>query len=175
MTVKALATGVAAVVAIAAASAGLMAGHATAFHVQPVVLDSPLPLDPPRAPDLPTADQLTNILTGFTDPLARDETKNGLVEGGFSRFQRPWVAVPDQGHALYEEMRRVYRTGNFPLSFNAANIEPAGPNTARADVAISRSDRDHTTLMEALLFVDQGGWMLSHDSAVAVLRAAQGH
>lgn len=174
MFVKTLATAVAAVLAMGAASAGAAAGHPGAFHVQPVVVSAPRPLDSPPAPDLPTPDQLTNILTNFIDPLASDETKNGLVEGGFSRFQRPWVAVPDGGHALYEEMRSVYRTGNLPFSFNVTNIHPAGANTVSADVAISQSDPDHTTVTEPLMFVDQRGWRLSHDSAMAMLRAGKG-
>lgn len=175
MTVRTLATGVAAAVAIGAASTGVAASHPSAFHVQPVVVSAGFPMDPPPAPGLPTADQLTNILTSFIDPMASDETKNGLVEGGFSRFQRPWVAVPDGGHGLYEEMRSVYRTGNLPLSFNVTNIQPVGANTARADVAISQSDPDHTTVTEPLMFVNQDGWRLSRDSAMAMLQAGRGH
>ncbi|WP_142279558.1 hypothetical protein [Mycobacterium arosiense] len=163
------------VIAIGAGSAGVAAGNPNAFQVQPVVVNVGFPMDPPPPPVLPTADQLTSILTRFIDPMAGDETKNGLVEGGFSRFQRPWVAAPDGGHGLYEEMRNVYRTGNLPLSFNVTNIRPAGANAATADVAISQSDPDHTTVTEPLMFVDQGGWRLSYDSAMAMLRAGKGH
>jgi len=175
MTVRTLAAGAAALVVIGAASAGVAAGHPSAFHVQPVVVSAGFPLEPPPAPGVPTADQLTNILTSFIDPMASDETKNGLVEGGFSRFQRPWVAAPDGGHGLYEEMRSAYRTGHLPLSFNVTNIQPAGANAASADVAISQSDPDHTTFTEPLMFVDQDGWRLSRDSAMAMLQAAKGH
>ena len=72
MTVKSLATGVAALAAIGAAAAGvtcIASVTAASPHVQPVVFGAPLPLDP--AVDLPTPDQLATVLNTLQDQIGR--------------------------------------------------------------------------------------------------------
>jgi hypothetical protein len=170
MTVKFLATGVAAVAVIAAAAAGVTSIASTspiAFPVQPRALGTSLPLDqpppPPPAPNLPTADQLSSLCNGVTDPGVSYTTKNNLVQGGIS---------PDEGHAADHELRKAYRDGKFPLSFNVTNIQPAGPNAATADVATS-GPKLAAPITQNLTFVNEGGnWMMRHDSAMALLQAA---
>jgi hypothetical protein len=167
MTVKFLATGVAAVAVIGAAAADIASSHPAVFQVRPVALGASLPLDqpppPPPAPNLPTADQLSSLCNGVTDPGVSYTTKNNLVQGGIS---------PDEGHAADHDLRKAYRDGKFPLSFNVTNIQPAGPNAVTADVATS-GPKLAAPITQNLTFVNEGGnWMMRHDSALALLQAA---
>lgn len=196
MAAKTLAVGLAAVGAIGVAAVGLTAGaadigggHRSAFAVQPVGTGAPLPLDPPTpapvepvpasleaqvppaapppeqpAAALPSAEQLTDLLIRLSDAGVSYKTKEGLVEGGIES---------GEGHGLDHELRKAYRAGELPLAFEVTNIQPAGPNTASADVAIS-GPKLQPPVTKPLTFVDQGGtWVLSHDSAVALVQAFQ--
>ena len=87
MTVKSLATGVAAVAAIGAAAAGVTCVASvtgTLPQAQPVVFSAPLPLDPvlPGA-DVPTPDQLVSLLNSLQDPSVPFASKSNLVQVGF--------------------------------------------------------------------------------------------
>ena len=168
MTVKLLATGVAAVATIGAAAAGVasaVAGGASALQVRPVVLGAPLdpPPPPPGAPPLPSPEQLSDLATRVTDPGVSYETKFGLVENGISA---------DEGHVADHDLRKAFRNGNFPEQFNVTNIQPVGPNGVTADVAIT-GPKFAGPVNKQLAFVDQGGtWVLQHDSAIALVQAA---
>ncbi|MBO0866157.1 MAG: hypothetical protein J2P16_13920 [Mycobacterium sp.] len=183
MTVKALATGVATVAAIGAAAAGVTSvasgvtsGHPAALQVQPVVFGTPVPLDQPPAPNpppppappgapaaLPTADQLSSVCNSVTNPGVGYTAKNNFVQGGFS---------PNDGTVADHDLRKAYRDGNFPQQYNVTNIQPAGPNAATADVAIS-GPKFAGPVTKNLQFVNEGGnWVLSHDSALALVQAA---
>ncbi|MBS4727154.1 hypothetical protein MSM1_01815 [Mycobacterium sp. SM1] len=163
MTAKFLATGLAAVAVIGAAADGA-ASHPAVFQVQPVALESPLPLDPPPPPPgLPTADQLSSLCAQVTDPGVSYTTKTSMVQGGIS---------PEEGHVADHDLRKAYRDGKFPESFTVTNIQPAGPNAATADVAIS-GPKFAGPVTKHLLFVNEdGNWVLSHDSALALLQAS---
>ncbi|EUA18382.1 hypothetical protein I552_9608 [Mycobacterium xenopi 3993] len=68
MTVKPLATGVATIAAITAAAAGLTSvADSVSSQPQPVAVSAPLPLDPPPAPNLPSAEQLTDLCNQVTN------------------------------------------------------------------------------------------------------------
>ena len=122
-----------------------------------------LPQDPPPAPGLPTPDQLSGLCNQATDPGVSYTTKNNLVQGGIS---------PDEGHVADHDLRKAYRNGNFPEQFNVTNIQPAGPNAATADVAIS-GPKFAGPVTKNLAFVNEGGnWILQHDSAIALVQAA---
>jgi len=171
MTVKSLATGVAAVATIGAAAAGvtsIAAGstsiHPVALPVQPVVLGAPLPIFPPPAADLPTAGDLSSLLTNLTNPGVSYHSKTGLVAGGIS---------DDEGRDADHKLRQADHDGKFPQSYDVTNIQPAGPNGATADVAIS-GPKFPAPITQHLAFVQQGGWVLQHDSALALLQAATG-
>ena len=100
----------------------------------------------------------------MTDPGVSYTTKTNLVENGIS---------PDEGHLADHDLRKAYREGKFPETFNVTNIAPAGPN-ATADVAIS-GPKFAGPVTKQLMFVNQGGnWILQHDSAIALLQAATG-
>ena len=91
-------------------------------------------------------------------------TKTNLVENGIS---------PDEGQLADHDLRKAYRDGKFPETFNVTNIQPVGPN-ATADIAIS-GPKFAGPVSRQLMFVNQGGnWIRSHDSALALVQAATG-
>ena len=91
-------------------------------------------------------------------------TKTNLVENGIS---------PDEGQLADHDLRKAYRDGKFPETFNVTNIQPVGPNVT-ADVAIS-GPKFAGPVSRQLMFVNQGGnWIRSHDSALALVQAATG-
>ncbi|MGH3553478.1 MAG: hypothetical protein ACRDT5_12960 [Mycobacterium sp.] len=163
MTVKSLATGVAAVAAISAAAAGVtcIASVAPATpQVQPVVFGAPLPLDP--ATDVPTADELITVLNGLQNPSVPFASKSYLVEGGVGGVE---------AHIADRKLQKAAANGSLPLSFNIANVVPAGPGTASADVTATGPHLAPTT--QNLTFVNQGGWKLSKGSAMTLIQSVQ--
>ncbi len=163
MTIKSVAVSVAALAAIGAA-AGVAAGAASSTTaVRPVVFSAPLPLDP--ATNLPTPDQLTTVLNSLADPGVPFANKSGLVEGGISSGQ---ASMADH------EIKKAEKKGELPLAFNVSNIQPSGPNTASAAVAIS-GPKLQPPVTQNLTFVNQGNWVLSRDSAMTLVQAASGN
>jgi hypothetical protein len=168
---KSVATSVAALGAIGAAAVGVTSAAfvpAGPAQVQLAAVGAPLPQDPPPpAPgqNLPTPDQLSGLCAQTTDPGVSYTTKTNLVENGIS---------PDEGHVADHDLRKAYRDGKFPEQFNVTNIQPAGPNMAQADVAIT-GPKFAGPVTKHLVFIDQGGnWMLQHDAALALVQAATG-
>ena len=165
-TVKSIVTGAAAVAAIGAAAAGVTSiGSVTPTmpQVQPVAVGLPLPQDPPPpGANVPTPEQLTVLLNSLSDPGVSYTTKTGLVQGGIDS---------GEGHLFDHELRKAYRDGEFPLSFNVSNIQPSGPNAATADVTVS-GPKLPAPVTRNLTFVNQGDWTLSQDSAAQLLQAA---
>ncbi len=167
---KSIATGVAALAVIGGAAAGIAAVAAPGglTQVQLAALGAPQPQDPPPPPpapgqNLPTPDQLSSLCTQATDPGVSYTTKTNLVENGIS---------PDEGHLADHDLRKAYRNGNFPEQFNVTNIQPAGPNMAQADVAIT-GPKFAGPVTKHLVFINQGGnWILQHDAALALIQAA---
>ncbi len=160
---KSLATGVAAVAAIGAAAAGVtcIASVTSATpQVQPVVFGAPLPQDP--AANVPTADQLITVLNGLQNPNVPFASKSYLVEGGVSGVE---------GHIADHELQKAQAHGSLPLTFNVANIVPAGPAAASADVTATGPHLAPTT--QNITFVNQGSWKLSKNSAMTLIQAVQ--
>lgn len=166
MTVKMLATGAAAVAAVAAAAAGVTSfatGSSSAVPVQPVAVGVPFAQDPPPAPGLPTAGDLSSLCTNLTNPGVNYHSKTGLVAGGIN---------DNDGRVADHDLREAFRAGKFPQSYDVTNIQPGAPNTATADVAIA-GPKFPTPVTRNLTFVNQGGaWAIAPDSAQALVQAA---
>ncbi|MBV8179925.1 MAG: hypothetical protein JO045_14205 [Mycobacterium sp.] len=165
MTLKSLATGVAAVAAIGAAAAGVtcIASVTAALpEVQSVVFSAPLPLDPvvPGA-DVPTPDQLATVLNTLQDPSVSFANKGYLIEGG----------IPVPASLADHELQKAAAKGSLPLTFNFTSITPAGPGIAAA--ALTATGPHLAPTYENLTFVDQGGWKLSHDSAMTLIQSVR--
>lgn len=177
MTVKSLATGMAALAAIGAAAAGvtcIASVTAVSPDVQPVVFGAPSPasgrypqpLDPvaPAGVNVPTPDQLVTVLNTLQDPSVPFANKGYLVEGG----------IPVPAGVADHELQKAAAKGTLPLTFNITNIVPSGPGAAMATITASGPRLAPTP--EYLRFVDQGGWKLSHDSAMTLISAVRsGH
>ncbi|UQX09387.1 hypothetical protein [Candidatus Mycobacterium methanotrophicum] len=166
MTLKSLATGVAAIAAIGAAAADVTcvaSVTATLPAVAPVVFSAPLPLDPvPPGADLPTLDVLIGLLNSLQDPSVPFASKSNLVEGGVGGVE---------GHYADKKLQQAAARGSLPLTFNITNIAPAGPAAASASVTASGPHLAPTT--ENITFVDQGGWKLSRTSAMTLIKSVQ--
>lgn len=141
----------------AAAAVGALTAVGAAPAVELTVFDMPLA----PAADLPTADQLTGVLNGLADPAVPFAAKDGLVEGGVGGAE---ASMADH------KLQKAARKGELPLSFGVANIAPGGPGAATADVTVSGPKLEPTTVN--VTFVDEGGWKLSRESAVSLLRQA---
>jgi hypothetical protein len=166
MTMKTLATGMAALAAVGAAAAGvtsIASVTAASPRVQPVVFGAPLPLDPvaPVGVDLPTAYQLTTVLNTLQDPSVSFASKGDLIEGG----------IPVPASLADHELQKAAAKGSLPLTFNITNIAPAGPGAATATITATGPHLAPTP--EYLTFVDQGGWKLSHDSAMTLIQSVR--
>lgn len=124
--------------------------------VAPVVFGVPLPLDP--VADVPTAEQITGVLSSLADPGVPFAAKSYLVEGGIGRIE---ARTAD---AL---MKNAVAKGQIPLSFTVGAITPTGPGLASATITATGPSMPATT--QTVSFVDQGGWKLSRASATTVL------
>jgi hypothetical protein len=163
VTVKSLATGMAALAAIGAAAASVTcvaSVTAASPQVQPVVFGAPLPLAP--GVDLPTPDQLIFVLNSLQDPSVPFSGKSNLVQGGIGGVE---------GHFADKKLQQAAAHGSLPLTFNITNITPAGPGAASANITATGPHLAPTS--ENLTFVDQGGWMLSRTSAMTLIQSVQ--
>lgn len=151
----------AAVVVMLCAAVGGLTSHPTPVtpQVQPLVFGVPIPLDPAR--DQPAPDELVRVLNGIADPTVWFVDKSDLIEDGVG---------PAEGNLADVGARRAARKGELPLSFTVSDIQPAGPGRARATVDVSGPRIP--TVTKLLTFVDQGGWKLSHMSAMTLLQTA---
>lgn len=142
-----------------------MAESAPAAAIRVAAFGAPLPRDPapepPPSPALPTAEQVTSILTGLTDPNIADPTRSDLVQGGTDSGERRAFR--------HSSLTKAAAHGELPLSFTVGNIWPVGPHTAAAQVTISGPKMPAPTI-PVLTFVDQGGWKLSSDSAATLIQ-----
>jgi hypothetical protein len=169
-TMKSIATGVAAVAAIGAAAAGVtsVAAVPASPRVQPVAVGAPLPQDPAPAPaadaSLPTASQVSGLLSSLTDPSVSFADKGNLVEGGIGGMQ---------AHIADGELQKAAKNGDLPLTFNVTNIQPAAPGSATADVAFS-GPKLSTPVTENVTFVNEGNWILSRHSAIQLVKLLRG-
>ncbi|OIN82135.1 hypothetical protein BST29_10085 [Mycobacterium malmoense] len=168
---KFLATGVAIVGAVGAAAVGVAstAPVAAPARVQLAAVGAPygpaLPQAPaPGATSMPTAAQLTGLLTSLADPSVSFANKGNLVEGGISGTE---------AHLADHELKKAAKNGDLPLTFNITNIQPGAPGSATADVAVS-GPKLPNPVTQSVTFVNQGSWMLSRASAMELLQAA-GH
>lgn len=158
MSVKSLATGAAAAALVGAAATAVscLATVAPAAATAPAtVFFAPLPLDP--ATDVPAPEQLTDVLNTLADPGVPAAGKSYLIEGGLG---------PVEAGVMDRKMHKGVQNGKFPLAISVANIAPAGPGAATADVTASGPKMEPRSVN--LTFVDQGGWKLSKSSLMTL-------
>ena len=131
MTLKHLATGMAAAAIIGGVAAGVTSvAFATPMAspaVQPVVFGAPLPQTP--APELQSA--LVATLDGLQGGGSFSGSKAAFIQGGLGRIE---------GITADRAFSNASAKGYFPLSFTVADIDQQGP-TATANVTATASQR----------------------------------
>ncbi|OBI89686.1 hypothetical protein [Mycobacterium sp. 1245805.9] len=163
-SVKFFAGGAAALAVIGGAAAGVtsMVAPGEWASVRLIAVGAPLPLDPPQAVNVPTADQLTGLLNSLADPSVSFSNKSNLVQGGISGLE---------AHVADKKLQKAAKNGDLPLAFGVTNIQPAAAGSATADVAVS-GPKLTSPVTQNVTFVNQGGWVLSRASAMELLQAA---
>ncbi|OBI13793.1 hypothetical protein A5712_04620 [Mycobacterium sp. E2327] len=163
-TVKFFAGGAAALAVIGGAAAGItsIAAPGEQASVRLITVGAPLPLDPPQAVNVPTANQLTGLLNSLADPSVSFSNKSNLVEGGISGIE---------AHVADKKLQKAAKNGDLPLTFGVSNIQPTAAGSATADVAVS-GPKLTSPVTQNVTFVNQGGWVLSRSSAMELLQAA---
>lgn len=111
------------------------------------------------AAELPTTEQVSWVLTALADPAIPDKAKNSLVQGGIGSAERRAFT--------HSRLKIAAAHGELPMTFDVGNIWRVGADTAAAQVTLSGPKLVPTT--KVLTFVDQGRWMLSSDSAAALI------
>ncbi|MCV7174515.1 hypothetical protein [Mycolicibacterium sphagni] len=162
MTLKLLATGVAAAAIVGGAAAGVTSvafSSPVAPAVQPVVFGAPMPQTP--APEL--QGQLVATLNGLQGGGSFSGSKASYIEGGLGRIE---------GITADRAFNNASAKGLFPLSFNVVNIDQEGP-TATADVtATAANGQTATQNIQFIAGPSPTGWQLTKQSALALMSGA---
>lgn len=163
MTLKLLATGVAAAAIVGGVAAGVtsvaFSSPVPAPAVQPVVFGAPMPQAP--APELQS--QLVATLDGLQGGGSFSGAKASYIQFGLGRFE---------GIAADRAFRNASTKGLLPLSFNIADIDQEGP-TATANVTATAPNGETAT--QSIQFVEgpsPSGWQLTKQSALALMQGA---
>jgi hypothetical protein len=161
VSLKSLTTGVAAATLVGAATLGVTSiapvSATTSPAISPVVFGTPLPLD--------TDPSLTSEFTGILNQLANSgkvSDKGYLIEGGLGIIE---------GRAADRALKNASAKGYLPLSFS---LTPPDVNGDRATTTVTASGPHTSAVSQSVTFVNQQGWKLSKDSALAIMSAAGG-
>lgn len=163
MTLKLLATGVAAAAIVAGAAAGVTS---VAFStpvaspaVAPVVFGVPLPQQP--APELQSA--LVATLDGLQSGGSFSGAKAAFIQGGLGRIE---------GIGADRAFSNASAKGYFPLSFVVADIDQEGPVATANVTATAANGATATQSIQFIAGPSPTGWQLTKSSALALMNAA---
>ncbi|MEB3049170.1 hypothetical protein KV112_05325 [Mycolicibacter sp. MYC123] len=163
MNLKLITAGMAVAAGIGAAVGGTLVVAVPAFATPGV----PAPLDPappaqpvPSGAALPTTGEVAGMLTRLSDAGIGYKEKGDLVGNGITQ---------EEGHGLDHELRKAYRDGELPYDFNVLNVVSTGDGQALANVTIAGPKMPAPQTVP-LKLVDQGSWVLSHDSATQLMQ-----
>lgn len=176
MTGKLLLVGAAALAVIGVSAGGVASAEPAA--PEDTVAGAPIPLEPappapapapaPPAPSgvpLPTTGEVSGMLTRLSDAGIGYKEKADLVENGITQHE---------GHELDSELRKDYRDGELPYNFDVINVVQTGEGQGLANVTISGPKMPAPQTVP-LQLVDQGRWVLSHDSATQLMQILAAH
>jgi hypothetical protein len=112
---------------------------------------------------VPTPDEVVAVMAKLTDPGIPAVNKGNIVTPGFS---------PDEAGTIDDHLHRMDAFGGLlPPDFVVTDIEPAPGNFAGATVATTGGYK-HATNPRPIVLVNQGGhWLITSDTATAVLDA----
>jgi len=145
------------VIAIVTASAALMTAPVTALA------DCGDPGQSPCVGPVPGTDQVLAVLAKMADPGISAASKTDVVSPGFT---------PDEAGTIDNHLQRMDAFGGLlPPNFVVTDIEPAPADMAGATVETTGGYK-HATRLRPIVLVNQGGhWLITHDTAMAVLDA----
>ncbi|GAY15165.1 hypothetical protein [Mycobacterium sp. shizuoka-1] len=162
MTLKLLATGVAAAAIVGGAAAGVTSvafSSPVAPAVAPVVFGAPLPQAP--APELQS--QLVATLDGLQGGGSFSGVKASYIEGGLGRIE---------GITADRAFSNASAKGLFPLSFAVADIDQEGPSATANVTATAPNGATATQSIQFIAGPSPTGWQLTKQSALALMQAA---
>ena len=162
MTLKLLATGVAAAAIVGGAAAGVTSvafSSPVAPAVQPVVFGAPMPQAP--APELQS--QLVATLNGLQGGGSFSGAKASYIEGGLGRIE---------GITADRAFSNASAKGLFPLSFNVADIDQEGPTATANVTATAPTGASATQAIQFIAGPSPTGWQLTKQSALSLMSAA---
>lgn len=163
MTLKLLATGVAAAAIVAGAAAGVtsvaVSNPAASPAVSPVVFGAPLPQAP--APELQSA--LVATLDGLQSGGSFSGSKASYIQGGLGRIE---------GITADRAFSNASAKGYFPLSFIVADIDQEGPAATANVTATAANGATATQSIQFIAGPSPTGWQLTKSSALALMSAA---
>ena len=111
-----------------------------------------------HADNVPTVDEVTAMMNEVADPNIPAVNKNDIVTPPFDDDQAP----------KFDNLLNVMRSaGVLPISFTATDIQPAPNNTAGATVSNPPTWVDNEGTAPVVLVLQNGRWMITHESAVA--------
>jgi hypothetical protein len=111
-----------------------------------------------HADNVPTVDEVTAMMNEVADPNIPAVNKNDIVTPPFDDDQAP----------NFDNLLNVMRSaGVLPISFTATDIQPAPNNTAGATVETPPTWRMKPGTAPIVLVLQNGRWMITHESAVA--------
>ncbi|WP_372489502.1 hypothetical protein [Candidatus Mycolicibacterium alkanivorans] len=163
MTLKHLATGMAAAAIVGGVAAGVtsvaFSTPMTSPAVQPVVFGAPLPQAP--APELQSA--LVATLDGLQSRGSFSGSKASYIQGGLGRIE---------GITADRAFSNASAKGYFPLSFTVADIDQEGPTATANVTATAATGASASQSIQFIAGPSPTGWQLTKSSALALMSAA---
>lgn len=164
MTGRLLLIGAAALAALGVAAGGVASAEPPTS--QDSVADTPTQQEPALSgAPLPTTGEVSGMLTRLSDAGIGYKEKADLVENGITQHE---------GHGLDSELRRAYRDGELPYNFDVINVVQTGEGKGLSNVTITGPKMPAPQTVP-LQLVDQGRWVLSHDSATQLMQILAAH
>lgn len=163
MTLKLLATGVAAAAIVSGVAAGVtsvaFSSPVAAPAVQPVVFGAPMPQTP--APELQS--QLVATLNGLQGGGTFSGSKASYIQFGLGRFE---------GIAADRAFNNASAKGLLPLSFNIADIDQDGPSATANVTATAPNGQSASQSIQFIEGPSPTGWQLTKQSAMSLMSGA---
>jgi len=134
----------------------------TGVAVAPAHADCGDPGQPACAGPIPSSDQVVAVLAELTDPGRPAASKSDVVTPGFS---------PEEAQTIDDHMQKLSASGVLPLNFVVTDIQPAPGNFAGVLVGATGSFRQTTPPGPAVMVIQGGRWLMTHDTALTAVNA----
>jgi hypothetical protein len=120
-----------------------------------------------HADDVPSVDQVVALLSQLSDSDRPAAGKSDVVTPAFD---------PQQAKRLDYFLNTDSAKGNLPMTFTAADIQPAPANSAGATVTAHENGHPTTSNPFPIVLVNAGGhWLITSDSAIALMNNVWDH